>query len=198
TGRGSIIAQSGLKPETSLNLDGGLRFFTQDFYLGAYIFGYEIDHLIERYMLRPKVYTYGNINKGRISGYELEIDYFPRPGWKIYGNYFAFFGKSLDSTDDLNDIPPARLFLGSEFWIGRLSLGINTTIQQKKNHPGPAEIHIPGYFIINIKANYMIGTSFRIFTLLSNCLQRSYIARPDPDAVYEPGRNLQLGLNYHF
>jgi outer membrane receptor protein involved in Fe transport len=198
TGRGSIIAQPELKPETSLNLDGGLRFFTKDFYLGAYIFVYEIDHLIERYMLQPKVYTYGNINKGRITGYELEIEYFPRPGWKIYGNYFAFFGKSIDSTDDMNDIPPARLFLGSEFWIGRLSLGIDTTIQQKKNNPGPAEISIPGYFVINIKANYMIGTSFRIFTQLSNCLQRSYIARPDPDAVYEPGRNLQLGLNYHF
>jgi len=198
TGRGNIVAQPELKPETSLNVDGGLRFITKKIYVGAYAFVYEINHLIERYMPQPQVYTYGNINKGRITGYELEFEYYPWPGWKIYGNYFAFLGKSLVSNDNLNDIPPAKIFLATQFWMGRLSLGLNTTIQQNKNNPGPAEISLPGYFIINAKMNYLLGTSFRIFALLSNCLHESYIARPDPDAVYQPGRNLQMGINYQF
>ncbi|GAH95983.1 unnamed protein product, partial [marine sediment metagenome] len=115
---------------------------------------YEIDDLIERYRIDPdeRIYAYGNVNRGQISGYELEIEYYPFPGWKIFGNFFSFRGKSKTTQNALNDIPPPRLFMGTRLWIERFSLEINTTLQQEKKRPGPAEIAIPGYGAVNIKA----------------------------------------------
>ena len=198
TGRGSIVAQPGLKPENSLNLDGGVRFFTKSLYIGLYGFVYEINNLIERYLLEPSIYTYGNVDTGRISGFEIEFEYFPLPGWKLYGNYFAFNGESLKTGDPLNDIPAGRIYLGTQFWWGHLSLGINSTLQQEKKKPGPAEMDIPGYIDLNFKGSYFIGSSIRLFFVLSNALNNTFLSRPDPEAVFNPGRNFQFGLNYSF
>ncbi|GAI01749.1 unnamed protein product, partial [marine sediment metagenome] len=48
SGRGFIIAQPDLDPETSFNLDGGLKFIFKRIFVGVYAFYYEIDDLIER------------------------------------------------------------------------------------------------------------------------------------------------------
>ncbi len=108
TGRGSIVAQPGLVPESSFNLDGGVKFIFKRLFTGFYMFFYEIDDLIERYMLDPveRVRTYGNIEQGRITGYELEVEYYPVPKWKLFGNFYSFHGESTLTGEPLNDIPP--------------------------------------------------------------------------------------------
>ncbi len=200
TGRGFINANPDLNPETSFNIDAGLKLILKRFFAGIYSFYYEIDDLIERYIIDPdeRIYIYGNVNKGQISGYELEIEYYPFPGWKIFGNFFSFRGKSKTTQDDLNDIPPSRLFMGTRLWIERFSFEINTTLQQEKKRPGPAEIAIPGYGVVNVRASYLYNSSFSIYVVLSNLLNKDYLARPDPDSVLEPGRNFILGLTYSF
>lgn len=198
TGRGSIISQPGLAPETSLNLDVGLKIIKKRLFVGVYGFYYLIDDMIERFLLEEAVYTYGNINRGEIKGIELEVEYHPIPGWVVFGNFFSFQGKGLDSDEHLNDVPPPRLYIGTKFWLNRFSFEANATIQQEKNNPGPAEIAIPGYERVGLKAGYFVGSSFQIYLMLDNLFNRTYIIRPDPDAVEEPGRNLVLGLNYSF
>jgi len=200
SGRGFIIAQPGLSPETSMSLDAGLKLIFKRFFAGFYSFYYEIDDLIERELLDPqeRIYTYRNIDKGKISGYELELEYYPIPGWKIFGNLFSFKGKSRVTDSPLNDIPPARLYAGTRFWLGHFSAEINTTLQQKKKDRGQAEIEIPGYGVVNFKANFLFEPYLRLFLILSNLLNKDYLARPDPDGVEEPGRNFILGLSYSF
>jgi hemoglobin/transferrin/lactoferrin receptor protein len=200
TGRGFINANPDLHPETSFNLDAGFKLILKRFFAGVYSFYYEIDDLIERYRIDQveRIYTYGNVNKGQISGYELEIEYYPIPRWKIFGNFFSFRGKSKTTPDALNDIPPSRLFMGTKLWVERFSFEINTTLQQQKKSPGPAEITIPGHGVVNIRASYLYNSSFRFYIVLSNLLNKDYLARPDPDAVEEPGRNFVFGINYSF
>jgi iron complex outermembrane receptor protein len=198
TGRGFIIAQPGLNPEISYNLDIGLRVIQSRFFIGAYAFYYLIDGMIERYLVEEALYTYGNINRGEIRGYELELEYYPKPGWRIFGNFFSFKGKSLNSNDYLNDIPPHRLHFGTKVWIGRLSLELNTTLQGEKTNPGPAEVAISGYRAIGFKASYFIASTVQCYFVLSNVTNSLYIARPDPSAVEEPGRNFLIGLNFSF
>lgn len=198
TGRGFIIAQPGLKPEMSYNLDFGLKIIQNRFFMGAYAFYYLIDGMIERYMVEEAVYTYGNINRGEIKGYEIELEYYPIPGWRIFGNFYAFKGKSLNSDDYLNDIPSHRLYLGTKFWIGRLSFEVNATLQGKKSNPGPAEVAIPAYETVGLKASYFIAARVQFYVVLSNITNSLYIARADPSAVEEPGRNLLIGLNFVF
>jgi outer membrane receptor protein involved in Fe transport len=36
------------------------------------------------------------------------------------------------------------------------------------------------------------------FVTLANLLDATYIARADPDAMVEPGRNLRIGFRYGF
>jgi outer membrane receptor protein involved in Fe transport len=200
TGRGIIVSQPGLRPETSLNLDAGLKFIFKRWFFGIYSFYYEIDDLIERYLLNPaeRIYTYGNIDQGKISGYEVELEYYPLQGWKIFGNFFSFTGKSKITEASLNDIPPVRLYAGTRLWIGRFSAEINATLQQGKKDPGPAEVEIPGYGLVNLKASYISRQNFRLYFILSNLLNKYYLARPDPDGIEEPGRSLILGLSYSF
>lgn len=198
TGRGSIIAQPGLKPETSLNLDGGVKLYLARLYAGLYLFHYQINNLIERYLVSPRLFTYGNIDQGQISGYEIEVEWFLRPGWKIFGNYFSFHGQSKITEDPLNDIPPSRIFMGTKLWLGQFIFELNTTIQSQKEDPGPAEISIPSYEIITLEAGYFLDSSFRIHFIVSNLFDRSYLARSDPDAVFEPGRSFLLGFSYSF
>ena len=198
TGRGFILAQPGLKPEMSYNLDIGLKVIQNRFFVGAYAFYYLIDDMIERYLVEEALYTYGNINRGEIKGYEIEVEYYPMPGWRIFGNFFSFKGKSLNSDDYLNDIPSHRLYLGTKFWIGRLSLEVNATLQGEKTNPGPAEVAIPGFETFGLKASYFIASAVQCYVVLSNVTNSLYIARPDLSAVEEPGRNFLIGLNFSF
>jgi len=202
TGRGMIIAQPDLEPEASFNLDGGVKFIFKRLFTGFYLFYYEIDDLIERYMVDPveRIRTYGNVEQGRLSGYELEVEYYPIPKWKLFGNIYSFKGKSTVTGEPLNDIPPSRLFMGTRVWFGRFTTEINATFQLRKDDMGPDEMlfGLSGHEVVNLKASYYYNKSFRFYLLLSNLMDSAYIARPDPDAVEEPGRNLMFGLSYSF
>ncbi len=198
TGRGFIIAQPDLSPEMSLNLDTGLKIILKRFFLGLYSFYYEIDNLIERFRTSESIYTYGNVDEGRIYGVEVEMEYYPRPGWKIFGNFFVFEGTSLKTKDPLNDVPPPRLYLGTRFWIKRFSAEVNAVYNLQKADPGPAEIENPSYEIVNLKFNYAVASSLRVYLFVSNLFNKTYLARPDPDSIEEPGRNIVIGLNVSF
>ncbi len=197
SGRGFIVGRPGLKPETSLSLDGGLKLMGRRSFAGLYAFRYEINGLIERYRLDPSTYTYGNITKGRIQGWELECEYFVVPGWKLFGNLSAIRGRSLETGAALNDIPPLRLYAGTRVWWRWFTAEVNGAFQLRKENPGPAEVGIPGSGVINLSSSYAWRT-WKFFLTLTNVLNASYYARPDAEAMLEPARNLRLGIAYAF
>ncbi|MFO7733246.1 MAG: TonB-dependent receptor [Candidatus Aminicenantes bacterium] len=197
SGRGYIVGNPGLVPETSFNLDGGLKLMGRRFFAGLYGFRYEIKDMIERYRIDATTRTYGNIEKGRIQGLEFELDYFVAPGWKIFGNVAALRGRSVLSGDPLNDIPPLSLHVGTKVWVRHLSAELSGTFRLRKGSPGPDEVEIAGSEILNLRAGYR-WSSLEIFMTLANIFDATYLARPDPDAVEEPGRNLKVGFVYSF
>jgi outer membrane receptor protein involved in Fe transport len=197
TGRGFIIAQPNLKPEDSLNGDIGLRVTMKRFFVGVYGFSYRIDGLIDRYLVADKTYTYLNVDSAQIRGIETEVEYYPFSGWKIFGNMFVLHGENRMTGQPINDIPPVRLFVGSRVWFGRLSMEVSGTFQGKKDKPGPAEIAIPDYEYFQLKASYA-WHSLSFYAALMNVFDKTFLGRPDPDAMEEPSRRLVLGLNYGF
>jgi len=198
TGRGRIIADPNLKPETSLNLDMGIKVLKNQYFIGLYTFHYRVKNLIQRYQLMDNLYTYGNVDNGRIQGVELEWEFTPVPGWRVFGNVFAFDGESADTGSPLNDIPGARIFMGTKFWIRRFSFEISGLIQGRKSDPGPAEIEVAGYERLDFKVGIMLGASLRMKGIVANVLNRKYTPRADPQAVEAPGRSFILGLSYGF
>jgi outer membrane receptor protein involved in Fe transport len=197
TGRGVIIAQPNLKPETSVNGDVGLRYISNRFFVGAYAFLYGIDGLIDRFLVSDKVYTYGNLEDVQIKGVELELEYYPVSGWKVFGNLIAMKGESRATGLPINDVPPFRLNLGSRVWFGTLSFEASGIFQSDKDNPGPAEIGIPAYEYFQARVGYDFNRA-SVFVLVRNAFDKTFLGRPDPDSVYEPGRSFVLGLRYSF
>jgi outer membrane receptor protein involved in Fe transport len=197
SGRGFIIGQPGLRPESSFNLDGGLKVPGRRFFFGLYAFRYVIDDMIERYRLDATTYTYGNIERGLLRGLEFEAEAFVLPGWKVFGNFALIRGRSLETGDPLNDVPPYRIYTGTRYWRGRFSAEVNATFSLAKDDPGPAEVAVAASQVVNLRAGYVWrGVDF--FVTLANLLDATYIARADPDAMVEPGRNLRIGFRYGF
>jgi len=197
SGRGFIVGNPDLRPESSLNLDGGLKLLGRRHFFGLYAFRYQIDDMIERYRLDPSTYTYGNIEKGRLQGLEFEAEAFLLPGWKVFGNVAAIRGKSLETGVPLNDIPPVQFYTGTRVWKGKLSAELNATFRLAKSNPGPAEIDVASSELVNLKATYpWRGLNF--YVSLGNIFNTTYIARADSEAMVEPGRNLRLGFVYSF
>jgi outer membrane receptor protein involved in Fe transport len=198
SGRGFIIAQPGLTPETSLNLDGGVKYIGRRLFLGVYAFTYTIDNMIERYTQSEGIYTYGNIDKGRLKGLEFEFEIYPVQGWKIFGNLFTIDGRSVATGAALNDVPPFRAYIGTKAWAGRFWGELNAAFQSRKDDPGPAEIGVSASELVNFKTGYRWNDSLNAYVLVSNVFNKAYLARPDSDAMEEPGRSLSVGLSFAF
>ncbi|MGB9006074.1 MAG: TonB-dependent receptor [Candidatus Aminicenantales bacterium] len=197
TGRGMIIAQPGLTPERSLNFDAGVKWVSNRLYTAAYGFVYTIDGLIDRYLVAPQTYTYGNLDKARLRGLEMENEFYPSADWKIFGTLTVLDGTSVISGLPVNDIPPLRLTLGTRVWVGKFSAEISGLFQGRKNDPGPAEIAMGACRVFSFKANYF-WSSLNIYLAAGNLFNSTYLSRPDPEAVEEPGRSLVFGLSYSF
>ena len=166
-------------------------------YAAAYAFVYTIEGLIDRTLAAPQTYTYANLDKARLRGLEMESEFYPSAGWKIFGTFTALQGTSITSGLPVNDIPPLRLTLGTRVWIGKFSAEINGLFQGGKNDPGPAEIAIGACRVFSFKANYF-WTPFNIYLTVVNLFNAAYVGRPDPEAVEETGRSLVFGLTYSF
>ncbi len=197
SGRGFIIGQPDLTPESSFNLDGGLKLPGKRYFLGLYAFRYLIDDMIERFRLDPTTYTYGNIERGLLRGLEFEAEAFVLDGWKVFGNFAAIRGRSLATGDPLNDVPPFRIYAGTKYWKNRFSAELNMTFSAAKKDPGPAEIAVASSELVNLRVGY-VWRGFDLFVTLTNVFNATYIARADPDAMVEPGRNLRAGFSYAF
>jgi len=198
SGRGFILSNPDLDPETSFNLDGGLKFVGRRLFLGLYGFRYEIERMIERYKVSSTVYTYGNINRGRVDGLEFEFEAFPVSGWKLFGNLMSLRGSDPSSGVPLNDVPPFRAVVGTRFWLGRFSVEADGIWQAEKDEPGPAEIAIDGYEVVNLKAAYALGSSLSLYLRVGNLFNETFLARPDSEAMEEPGRSASFGLSFSF
>ncbi len=197
SGRGFIVGQPDLKPESSFNLDGGLKLLGRRFFVGLYAFRYRIDDMIERYRIDPTTYTYGNIERGLLRGLELEAETSLAPGWKVSGSAAAIRGRSLATGEPLNDVPPIRLRAGTEYWAGRFSAGLDAVFCLAKDDPGPAEIAVASSRVVDLRAAYL-WRGVRLQVTLANLFNAAYIDRADPDAMIEPGRNLRIGIGYSF
>jgi len=197
SGRGFIVGNPDLRPESSLNLDGGLKLLGRRLFFGLYAFRYQIDDMIERYRLDPATYTYGNIEKGRLQGLEFEAEAFLLPGWKVFGNFATIRGKSLETGVPLNDIPPFQVYTGTRVWKGNLSAELNATFRLAKSNPGPAEVEVGSSEVVNFKTGYL-WRGLNFYVVVGNLFNAAYVARADAEAMVEPGRNLRLGFSYGF
>jgi hemoglobin/transferrin/lactoferrin receptor protein len=198
TGRKFVVGNPLLKPESSFNIDAGLKMAARRLSLGLYLFSYQLDDMIERYRNDENIYTYDNINRGRIQGGEIEMWYSPAVNIDFFGHYFYYHGRSVTNDEPLNDVPAPRLVLAAKFLRDRFWLEVNYINSFKKTDPGPAEVENDSYNTLNFKGGYYFTSTFYIYLKLDNILNESYYPNADPDIPYGQGFNVSAGVHFYF
>jgi len=193
TGRGYVIGNPGLSPETSYNLEAGVRYFSKNAFLGVYIFKYWIHDMIERYRSEESIYTYGNIEEGILKGAEIEYELRPTKFLTISGNFISYKGTTPED-EPLNDIPPMRAFVKIRAEKGKVFSSLEYIHQWEYRNPGPAEIPIEAFDLLNLRAGLSFSSRVSINLAVENLFDETIFARPDPDAPPEPSRTFKAGI----
>ncbi|MCU0235894.1 MAG: TonB-dependent receptor [Acidobacteria bacterium] len=194
TGRSTIVGNPGLEPEKSLNLDAGVKVHGRDLFIAAALFQCSIRGMIEKFPLGGTAYTYANIESGRVRGLELEFQYYPLQKLEIFGNGFYYRGSS-GGGGALNDVPSARLFLGTKLWLGRLWAEVDWLAATAQRRPGPAESAVPAFQVCDLKAGCYFSSRVLLFAKIANVFNRAYYANGDPDIPLARGIDLSMGLS---
>ena len=72
-GRGFITGNPELEPESSFQVDLGLRYTASRVRAATYFYDYRIDDLIERYQTETDFFFFRNRGRARLRGFEAEI-----------------------------------------------------------------------------------------------------------------------------
>lgn len=198
TGRRFVIGNPGLKPESSWNIDAGLKIASKKFAMGLYLFTNRVRDMIERYRNEQDIYTYDNIDAGRIYGGEIEVEYHLFSNLELFGHFFYYKGKSTTTDEPLNDLPAPRLSLGGKVFIDRFWLQMDFLHSLKKTDPGPAEVENDAYTVLDFRGGIYFSSAFSLYVKVSNLFNDLYYPNADPDIPPAKGINVTAGFHFYF
>lgn len=198
SGRRRVEGNPDLLPESSLNLDMGIKVYNEGLFLGIYGFYCRVSNLIERYAQNSEIYTYDNVTDGRIWGAEIEIQYFPTETLELSGHYYHYLGQDEDHETPLNDIPTPQFLISGKWVMGKMWTELNVLQSMKNNRPGPAESLNDAFLTLDIKGGWLISPRLMMLLKISNLLNTEYFPNLDPDITRAPMRDLSLGFSYSF
>jgi outer membrane receptor protein involved in Fe transport len=199
TGRGFITGNPDLEPETSVQLDGAVRYTAPRYRLAVYVYHYRITNLIERYEATSDNFLFRNRGRARLRGIEAEAQGDLGGGWTLELSAALARGTALDDGTPLDDVAPLvvsgqarRQFAGSGFAQVRLSG------HTRDGRPGPTERETPGYILVDAGAGIPLGGRLELQISARNVLDVEYLASPDPRAVQAPGISALATLMVRF
>jgi outer membrane receptor protein involved in Fe transport len=197
TGRGFITGNPGLVPETSLQVDGALRYVRAGWRAAFYAYHYRVTDLVERYQTTTDFFFFRNRGRARIRGVEVEIQAtLPgRLGLELTAHSVG--GRAQDDDTGLDSIPAptatARLRRGFDHGY----VWVRSAIYGRLDSPGPTEQSRPGYGLLDVGGGLQLG---RVeFGLVGrNLLDKAYLVSPDARATLAAGRTAIVTASFRF
>ena len=194
SGRGFITGNPDLDPETSLQLDLGLRYTSPNLRAATYYYHYRIDDLIERYETAPDFFTFRNRGRARLRGFEVEAQ--ASLGWNttLESAFQIARGHALDDDTYLDDISPETVSvqLRKSFSIRDAFVQLRTAWYAEDTRPGPTEIVVPGYTLLDAAGGLTLADHLELRVSARNLLNELYMASQDARTVPAPGRSVAL------
>ncbi len=193
TGRGFVVGNPELQPESSLQYDLALRRAGR-VRMALYLYRYRFSELIERYRSGAD-FGFRNRGRARLQGAELELEAELAGGVRMELGAQAASGKALDDGAALDDVPEEGLTLSLRRRLGgKGSALLRAKLRAKDGEPGPVERITPGYLSLDASLSWRLAKGLEARLLLRNALDQSHLESADVDTVTAPGRAALLTL----
>jgi iron complex outermembrane receptor protein len=199
TGRGFITGNPDLNPETSVQLDLGVRYVSQRFRLATFYYQYRINDLIERYEAATDLFFFRNRGTARVRGFEVEAQATLPGAVAVDLAAQVAEGRALDDAAYLDDISPVNLMATVRRQFGTRGFGqVRAAFYSDDEHFGPTEMAVPGYTLLDAAVGYQVARPLELRIQARNLLNETYFASQDVRAVFAPGRSASLVATVKF
>ena len=207
---GVDLPSTGLRPETSINYEVGLKFnFPR---LRGQMFHYwtDLDGLIQRELVLEKdgiqYYRRENIGAAVVQGLEMSGEYLLTTRWSLYGNFSTAYGQNMTDDEPLRRIPPKQGVVGLR-WRDREARNwfeVYGWLVARQDRLSPGDISdsripdggTPGYATLNVRAGRQLDRHQRISLGIENLTDKFY--RVHGSGVDGPGISGNLGYEVVF
>jgi len=193
TGRGQVLGNPDLDPESSWNVDLGLRWYGRRLFFAAHVFRLRIDDYVERVDLEDETRTFVNLSSGTVEGLELEGFY------ELSERVLLSWSGHLQDGEDvgaapLADVPADRVGMTLQWRQGRWESRLTCQLRARKDDPGSGERAIPGAELLSAALKIRLAGDWTLVVRGRNLLDEVYWNVADDKATFAAGRSLGLGL----
>jgi len=198
TGRGTVFGNPELQPEKSLNMEVGGRYLHPDFFISIYGFHNRIMNMIQKYPGEGEDYFYRNLTEGLITGIEGEFTFWGIKDIELLLTFHHLVGREKGSQTPLNYIPPDRIVASCRYTPGSFWIEPRLTWSAAKNDPGPLEIKINGFFLVDLVFGWKFNNHLNLMIIGQNLTDTVYRFSADEKGVDAPGRGAVIRFAYSF
>jgi iron complex outermembrane recepter protein len=207
------IGDPNLDPETSLNVDGSVRWSGRRAHAEVSAFSNRIHDFI---FITPTGQTQGNLDVYRythalatLTGGEVSADIDPVNALTLRARYDMVRGTNEDTDEPLPLIPPPRTTLEAEVhgvglgWAEHAHAGFDVEISSEQTRLGPFDTPTDGYTLLGLDAGIArhFGSRPVRFDLrvrnLTDKAYKSFLSRYKGFAL-DPGRNILIRVSAEF
>lgn len=188
-GRGFLMGNPDLQPETSRQFDLTMRYSAGRVDLHTAAYRYNIDNLVERYTAGVDLFGIRNRGRARLTGVEIGARLDAGAGLSLDLVGQASRGRDAVNDTPLNDIAPRSLALiARHAWRERLSSYLRIAGVADHDRAGPAEVRTPGYTLVDAAVSWRVTSTLDVRAIVRNALDASYFSSAGPRWVLAPGR----------
>ncbi len=200
SGRGFITGNPDLEPESSLQVDLGLRYTASRVRAATYFYSYRINDLIERYETMTDFFFFRNRGRARLRGFEAELQGTAGWGVSLESAFQIARGRALDDHTNLDDVAPETVSVQvrKDFGYRRAFAQLRTAFFAADTRPGPTERVAPGYTLIDAGGGISVAPGLELRVSGRNLLNDDYLASQDVRAVPAPGRSVAFSAVVRF
>jgi outer membrane receptor protein involved in Fe transport len=198
SGRGFVVGNPDLEPETTNQLDLAARGRLGPVGLAASGYLYRIRSLIERFRVGND-FNFRNRGEEEIRGLELEADarLHSRLVLRATGTWMR--GRILDDGSAAAGVPPRNVSLSVDHALtDALWYRARLLLVEADDEPGLTEVAIPGYARVDLSVGWRFPGGFDVTLVGRNLLDKAYADSADELHVTAPGRSAMLTIGGRF
>lgn len=199
-----------LKPETGYTFEFGVNHQFNDTLSGTL----NIFHTYAHNIIQPERigntynYTYENMDRANINGFNLNLNKEFSSHWSTYVGY-TYMHMNAQKGENINNdgfIPESTLNVGINYKADKFNASLDGrgVMNRYGNKACPEMRDYANYWVWDVAANYQFAKGATLFARVNNIFDQFYTdvgSSYGPDNMYwysAPGRNFEIGLQYQF